>query len=174
MQFGRIVFLTIIMLVMLAAGYMAGRSVEAGPGGSLVPGSAADPVVSESYLRQAVAEATASLQAQLANLQGRVEELTRAIAVLEGQAPPPTPGPALAPQPQPQPQPQPVQALRKAKVAVSSANVRSGPDTTFSRVTRLSQGAVVTILEEKSGWYKIEYGPGKTGWILGSLVQIQN
>ncbi|MBS3977548.1 MAG: SH3 domain-containing protein [Syntrophomonadaceae bacterium] len=172
MQLRRIAFLTIIMVVMLATGYLAGRSVEAGPGGSLVPGSAADPLVSESYLRQAVGEATATLQAQIAGLQARVEELTRTIAILEGQAPPVTPSPA--PVPAPQLKPPPVQALRKAVVTVSSANVRGGPGTSFARVASLSRGAVVTILEEKTGWYQIEYSAGKRGWILGSLVQIQN
>jgi uncharacterized protein YgiM (DUF1202 family) len=182
MQLRRIAFLSIIMVVMLATGYLAGRSVEAGPGGSLVPGSAADPLVSESYLRQAVGEATATLEAQLAGLQARVEELTRTIAILEGQAPPVTPSPAPVPAPQlkpppvpaPQLKPPPVQALRKAVVTVSSANVRGGPGTGFARVASLSRGAVVTILEEKTGWYQIEYSAGKRGWILGSLVQIRN
>jgi len=171
MKFRRLIFLSVIMLVMLAAGYIAGRSVEARPGGNLVPGSASDPVVSESYLRQTVAEATASLQAQLSGLQARVEELTRTIAILEGQPPGLVSGPA--PVPPPQIKPQPVQTMRRAKVIVSSANVRSGPGTEFSRIAGLRQGALVTIREEKSGWYKIEYSPGKTGWILGRLLQLQ-
>jgi uncharacterized protein YgiM (DUF1202 family) len=173
MQIRRLAFLTVILLVILVAGYMAGRSVEVGAGGGLAPGSAADPIVSESYLRQAVAEATAPLQAQLAALEARILELNRALAMLEGKAPPPlpSPGPVLTPQPRPQPQPAP--ALRRARVMVASANVRSGPDTTFSRVASLRQGAVVTILEERNNWFRIEYSPGQRGWILGRLVEIQ-
>ena len=37
-------------------------------------------------------------------------------------------------------------------------NIRSGPSTDDERIGQLSRGAVVTILEEKDGWYRLQRG----------------
>ncbi|KKM09865.1 hypothetical protein SY88_16900 [Clostridiales bacterium PH28_bin88] len=162
----KVAFFSGIMALFLL-GYAAGRAVEAQPGGQApVPGSAGDPVVSQSYVEKAVAEATSSLQGQVAGLQARIEELTRVIAVLEAQQGTNTP----LPQPTPQPQ-QP--KVTQATVTASSANVRTGPDTSYARVVTLPQGAKVTVLEEQNGWFKIKTEDGKTGWMLGTLLKIE-
>ncbi|MBO4351328.1 MAG: SH3 domain-containing protein [Proteobacteria bacterium] len=49
-------------------------------------------------------------------------------------------------------------------ITASVLNVRSGPGTSYGKIGSLSQGSQVTVLEEKDGWYRIEY-EGKEGWI---------
>ena len=49
-------------------------------------------------------------------------------------------------------------------ITASSLNVRSGPGTGYDKIGSLSQGSTAKVLEEKDGWYRIEY-EGKEGWI---------
>ena len=46
--------------------------------------------------------------------------------------------------------------------------VRSGAGRSNSEVAQVKVGETFDILEESNGWYKIEYEPGKEGWISGS------
>jgi len=48
--------------------------------------------------------------------------------------------------------------------------VRSGPSTTSTEVAKVNPGEKYPLLEEKSGWYKIEYEEEKTGWISGQYA----
>ena len=48
----------------------------------------------------------------------------------------------------------------------SSINVRTGPGTGYSRVTRVSSGKRVEITGQDSGWYQVSFD-GKTGYISG-------
>ena len=64
---------------------------------------------------------------------------------------------------------------RQATVNASSLNVRSGPGTSYSRVTSVSKGASVTVINEVNGsdgeqWYQIRTGSG-TGYVLGSYLR---
>ena len=54
-------------------------------------------------------------------------------------------------------------------VSASTLNVRTGPSTDYSKIGTLSNGARVTVLEEKNGWYKINYN-GQEGWISASYT----
>jgi uncharacterized protein YgiM (DUF1202 family) len=38
-------------------------------------------------------------------------------------------------------------------------------------LARVNEGDKFTVLEEKSGWYKITYEPGKEGWISARYTQ---
>lgn len=51
----------------------------------------------------------------------------------------------------------------------STINVRSGPDTSYSRVAMVSEGKRVTLLAEEGGWFKVSFG-GQTGYILGDYL----
>ncbi|MGM9521522.1 MAG: NlpC/P60 family protein [Oscillospiraceae bacterium] len=56
-------------------------------------------------------------------------------------------------------------AYGAATVNATSLNVRSGPDTSYDRVTVLSSGTIVVILEKtNSTWYKINYN-GYIGYV---------
>lgn len=64
---------------------------------------------------------------------------------------------------------------RQATVNASSLNVRSGPGTAYSRVTSLSKGTSVTVINEVNGsdgkrWYQIRFGTG-TGYVLGTYLR---
>ena len=52
----------------------------------------------------------------------------------------------------------------------STLNVRSGPGTTYSKVTTLSDGAVVSIVGIDNGWYKIKTSSGATGYVISEYM----
>ncbi len=47
----------------------------------------------------------------------------------------------------------------------SSLRVRAEPNTKSPVLTGLKHGQVRSYIEENEGWYKIEYAPGKSGWV---------
>ena len=51
------------------------------------------------------------------------------------------------------------------KTGGSTLNVRSGPGTSYGKVTSLSDGAVVTIVGIDNGWYKIKTSGGTVGYV---------
>lgn len=57
--------------------------------------------------------------------------------------------------------------LARGTASTDGLNVRSGPATTFSIVTKLSKGAPIRVFEEKKGWFRI--GTGQ--WVLGTLIK---
>ena len=58
-----------------------------------------------------------------------------------------------------------------AKVTTSVLNVRSGPGTENSIVTKLYEGSVAKIIGINNAWFKIQYG-GETGYISPDYVTI--
>lgn len=69
---------------------------------------------------------------------------------------------------------------RTATVNASTLNVRSGPGTTYSQVTKLSKGTTVTVINETTGsdgklWYQIRFsgsgGAETTGYALNTYIK---
>lgn len=58
-----------------------------------------------------------------------------------------------------------------AKVTTEVLNLRSGPGTENSIVTKLYQGSVARIIGINNAWFKVEYG-GYTGYISPDYVEI--
>jgi uncharacterized protein YgiM (DUF1202 family) len=60
-----------------------------------------------------------------------------------------------------------------AVVTTGALNVRSGPGITFSRVTVIQQGHVVTLLgrNANASWAQVRTAAGVTGWVNASLIQ---
>ncbi len=58
-----------------------------------------------------------------------------------------------------------------AKVTTSVLNVRSGPGTENSIVTKLYEGSVAKIIGINNTWFKVQYG-GETGYISPDYVTI--
>lgn len=57
--------------------------------------------------------------------------------------------------------------------AGSGLNIRSGPGSSYEKVASASNGASITILEDSgTGWYKIDYGGGKTGYVSSDYVSV--
>ena len=68
---------------------------------------------------------------------------------------------------------EPVSGNTPAKVtnAGNGLNVRSGPGSNYNKVASIANGTSVTILEDAgNGWYKIDYGNGKTGYASASYI----
>ena len=57
-------------------------------------------------------------------------------------------------------------------INATTLNVRSGPGTSYSIVTKLKKDDSVTILESKNGWHKISVTGDKTGWVSGDYIKI--
>ena len=58
-----------------------------------------------------------------------------------------------------------------AKVTTSVLNMRSGPGTENSIVTKLYEGTVAKIIGINNAWFKVQYG-GQTGYISPDYVEI--
>ena len=56
--------------------------------------------------------------------------------------------------------------------AGSGLNVRSGPGSSYEKVASLANGNKVTILAVENGWFKIDYGNGKTGYVSADYVKV--
>jgi N-acetylmuramoyl-L-alanine amidase len=57
----------------------------------------------------------------------------------------------------------------QAKVTVDVLNVRSQPGTAYSIVGKLSKSQVVTVLEQRYGWSRINYG-SLNGWVSSQYI----
>ncbi|MEA4934943.1 MAG: SH3 domain-containing protein [Lawsonibacter sp.] len=54
-------------------------------------------------------------------------------------------------------------------------NIRSGPGSSYEVIASASNGAAITVLEDSgNGWYKIDYGGGKTGYVASGFVSAGN
>jgi hypothetical protein len=67
----------------------------------------------------------------------------------------------------------PAPTTRTGTITASTLNVRRGPATTFAIAGTVRLNAVVTILEERSGWYRVTYPGAPTGelWVSKSYVR---
>ncbi|MGL5330949.1 MAG: SH3 domain-containing protein [Peptostreptococcaceae bacterium] len=61
-------------------------------------------------------------------------------------------------------------ATKEGVVTTSALNVRSGPSTSYSRITKVYKGDKVKILESSKGWHKIKTPSGKIGWSSGEYL----
>lgn len=52
-------------------------------------------------------------------------------------------------------------------------NVREDATVTASKSATVNEDDKFTVIEEKNGWYKIEYEPGKQGWVSGEYTRKQ-
>ena len=59
-------------------------------------------------------------------------------------------------------------------ISTAALNIRSGPSTSYSVITKAYQGDRVDILESSNGWYKIKLSNGKVGWGSGSYISLSN
>ena len=54
----------------------------------------------------------------------------------------------------------------------SSLRVRSGPGTSYSRITAISEGTTVTVLGETNGWYLVRLSNGTTGYCSAEYIKL--
>jgi hypothetical protein len=71
---------------------------------------------------------------------------------------------------------QPTPVVKQLKITATPTNylnVRSEPSTTGSLVTKVNPGDILPYTETKNGWYKITLLDGKTGWVIGDYIVLQ-
>ena len=56
----------------------------------------------------------------------------------------------------------------------SSLKVRSGPGTSYSRITAISGGTTVTVLGETNGWYFVRLANGTTGYCSAEYITVSD
>lgn len=59
----------------------------------------------------------------------------------------------------------------KRVIAVSKANLRAGPGTSFDVLERLAYGTPLVELRRNGGWVKVRSQSGRTGWIHDDLIR---
>ncbi|WP_088070449.1 N-acetylmuramoyl-L-alanine amidase [Gottfriedia luciferensis] len=64
----------------------------------------------------------------------------------------------------------PSNSNKSGKVTTSVLNVRTGPAATYQSIKTITNGTVVTIKDEKDGWYQITIGT-ITGWVSAKYIQ---
>ncbi|MDD3102061.1 MAG: NosD domain-containing protein [Patescibacteria group bacterium] len=60
----------------------------------------------------------------------------------------------------------------KIKINVPSLRVRSLPNASGKIITSVKSGKEYQVIEEQTGWYKINYSVNKTGWIMSQYTKI--
>lgn len=65
----------------------------------------------------------------------------------------------------------PLASVKTGIVTASILNIRSGPGTTYTIITKVPKGTAVTILESQSGWHKVKLGNGTIGWASQTYVK---
>jgi TolA-binding protein len=182
----------------IAAGFFAASRVMAGGNG---PGSAADPLVSQSYVDEQVATYVASLQQRVSDLTAQEAQLEQALAEVQKQQgitpiqpaqtstpsqPAQTSTPSQPAQTSTPSQPaqtstpsQPVQATVSDQLYIktdnSYVNLRQGPGTSYPLLGTATRGnpdsEPMTVLAESGGWYQVRLPDARTGWVAGWLVE---
>ena len=64
----------------------------------------------------------------------------------------------------------PAAAPRHVIIRPRHLNVRSGPGTGYAVMTRLPGGARLVVTGHSGGWYRVDLGAGRHGWISGNLT----
>ena len=166
-----------LVLGITLGSFVIGDAIVAGGG---QPGSQQDPLVSQSYITQAVQERTDALELQITELEKQVASLVNTVEMLETQV-----GRAGGQSNQTQQTGQGASATqtgnnagntveREMVVTVANntgVNVRSGPSTSFEVVTSLANGARVNVVAESSGWYEINLDNNRTGWVRSDFLR---
>ena len=60
----------------------------------------------------------------------------------------------------------------QGKVTTASLNIRSGAGTTFSDIGDLKNNEVVSIFDEKNGWYKVLSSSKQFGWVSSEYINL--
>ncbi|WP_425267130.1 SH3 domain-containing protein [Brevibacillus antibioticus] len=67
---------------------------------------------------------------------------------------------------------QPSSSSQTATVKTDGLNLRSEPNTTSAIQATLPTGSKLTVLEKREDWYRIKAADGKTGWVAGWHITV--
>jgi cell wall-associated NlpC family hydrolase len=62
-------------------------------------------------------------------------------------------------------------STRHAMISKDNVTIRRGPSTSSGKVTMVSAGTYVTVLDQESGWYKLKFPKGTVGWVRGDMLK---
>lgn len=58
-------------------------------------------------------------------------------------------------------------------VKTDNVNLRTGPGTKFAKAGKANKGRQFTVVKESGGWYNVNLGQGKFGWIIAQYVSVK-
>lgn len=89
----------------------------------------------------------------------------------KGMAPKKSPKPSAKATPKPTPKATKPAESPQIIVSVTSARLRSEPNTSSETLQYLKIGAIYPVLDQNPGWYRVRVGSEKTGWISNTVSQ---
>jgi len=147
----------------LLAAFMLGGWVLA-EGAGTEPGSAADPLVSRSYVDSKLQ----ALENRIQILEARVAQLEKGGGVVVA---PPTGG-STTPVPVTPDSPTPVRAVYP-RPERNWCNVRAQASTAAALVGQCPRGSSMTWLKTSGDWFQVRLNNGTTGWVHNSVAELR-
>ena len=167
------ILLSLGSLVCLTVGFVLGQVVQAV---TAMPGSADDPLVSQSYVEKIVGERTAAIQTQLDELKANVNKGGSTTTTPNNSGTTTTPNNGGTTTTTPNNGSTTTTTTKTITINAESLNVRGGAGTTYAKVGSVKKGEKYNLLETKSGtdgsWYKIKLSDGKEGWISAQYAKV--
>lgn len=152
-----VIILIIAAVVFTGLGFVVGQVVAAGNN----PGSADDPVVSESYVDKLVGDRATQLQNQIDEIMAVIDTGDNNNNNNNNDDPASGDNNDSSSE------------NKTVKVSADSVNIRSSASTSADIVTTVSSGTVLTYLGQSSQsdgvWYNVKTSGGSTGWIRSDL-----
>lgn len=166
---GKAALLVIAALIFLVVGFVCGQVAK---GLNTLPGSADDPVATQSYVEAKVGES-------LATLTTRIEELEAELANLKGTGTPgatnnpggTTNNPGGTTNPGATNNPGNTTSNATMTITGNGVRLRSGAGTSYEIITSLEKGAKVTRLGTEGDWYRVQTADGTVGYVSTSYAQ---
>jgi hypothetical protein len=187
----RTFFLTGIAILLMAGAFAVGTVVSADISGGVAPGSNADPLVSESYVKSKVA----SLEKKIAQLEEQIVKLESGSnkGVQTGSATvtqpvsnnysninssnnsssnilPTTSNSSTNANSN-------INTTIKKKVYIlqlqTFANIRSAPNQSATIIIKVNSGANLDWLETSGEWFKVLLSDGRSGWVHNSVSELR-
>ncbi|MEL7564784.1 MAG: SH3 domain-containing protein [Dehalobacterium sp.] len=176
---GRLALLVVAAIVFLSVGFVIGQIVQAA---GTVPGTAGNPLVSQSYVEKVVGETVAELENKLDEMESKVTALQEKIddlssssgkgssSVSSGNSKSNSGNSSSGSSTN---KPDTSSQGKTVVVSSASANVRTGPGTTYEKITTLLEGDTVKLILEENSWCKVTLDDGQEGWIANWLVKVE-
>ncbi|MCI8336531.1 MAG: SH3 domain-containing protein [Peptococcaceae bacterium] len=167
------ILLSLGSLVCLTVGFVLGQVVQAV---TAMPGSADDPLVSQSYVEKIVGERTAAIQTQLDELKANANKGGSNTTTPNNGGNTTTPNNGGNTTTSNNNGNTTTTTNKTVTINAESLNVRGGAGTTYAKVGSVKKGEKYTLLETKSGtdgsWYKIKLSDGKEGWVSSQYAKV--
>lgn len=178
------IIITVILIISLSVIQIAGATEGA-------PGSEQDPLTTKSYVDKAIQGVTTFIEEQINPINNKLNEIQSVLVSINGNLQNINNKLSTLEQKVDQlenqiaddsnseetnndnadNQPQEPVLKKYAKVTAAALNVRSGPSTSYSRVTLIYINQEYEVIEQSGVWYKIQIG-NKQGWVHGNYVEI--